>query len=91
MNIRWLSPSTYETSVGKLHIICGQIEIAGGGGFDGQLLVNLVRDKLGSVAGDERAGWGNVSYLYTRHIMGETDVLMVSAAVVVNNPGKENP
>ncbi len=91
MTIHWLSPLVYEIAGGKLHVVTGQIKIAGGGGFDGALVAKLVRDELDSIAGDKRAAWGEVSYAYARHVMGETDVLLASGAVVVNNPGKENP
>ena len=88
MIIHWLSPLVFETPAGKLHVISGMIEGDCDFAFDGGRVGKLLRDMLDSRAGDKRTAWGEISYQYARHRMGATDVLMASAAVLVNKGRK---
>ncbi len=91
MNLHWSASVILPVPSGRLHVVTGYVECEPGGGFNGELVADQGRREMMRVAGIDRAAWGDLSFLYARHCMGQVDVLMVSVAVIVGEgkPGKE--
>ena len=83
MNIHWGDAVSLASDSGQICVVTGYIEM-GAGVPDGASIETAARNRLMDTVGDKRGAWSKVSYVYARHRMGEVDVLLFSAAVVVN-------
>ena len=85
MKIHWSEPVAVLVKTGTVHLVRGYIEIEPDGGFDGAAVAETTLREIERATGTaRRKSWGKIRYHYGRLKMGEIDLVLVSAAVMVN-------
>ena len=91
MIIQWSAPVTVLVRTGTVHLVRGYSEIETDGGFDGAAVAETTLREIERATGTaRRKSWGKIRYHYGRLKMGDVDLLLVSAAVLVNKQGYDN-